>query len=93
MRRVFDGGAGDESGGSVDRSRDIGDRDRFLEIEDGEDGGEGVRLVLMGAGCARVGEAMFANGTVGWDVSRVMRSTWTLDRSFATGRYIISGWR
>lgn len=56
MRRVFEGGEGDDRGGSDVRSRDRGLRDRFFDIEDGEDaeaGGESDILVSMGEGDGR----------------------------------------
>ena len=37
IRRVFEGGAGEESGGMVERSRERGERERFFEIDEGED--------------------------------------------------------
>lgn len=56
MRRVFDGGAGEDRPGTDDRSRDSGDLDRFFDKEPGEDvaeaGGEACKpLVFSGGSC------------------------------------------
>lgn len=55
IRRVFDGGAGCDSGGKDDRSSDRGERDRFFDKDTGEEavdaGGE-----LEGMFCVWIGE-------------------------------------
>jgi len=65
MRRVFEGGAGDERAGSEERSKDSGDLDLFLDSDPGEDVAEmgGVvfePLVCSGGSC--VATAMLAFG-------------------------------
>ena len=65
MRRVLEGGAGEDSGGNVERSSDKGDRDRFLESEDGdapgERGGEFGFEVSRGESCGRSVESAIVN--------------------------------
>ena len=56
MRSVFDGGAGDDNGGRDDKSMERGDRDRFLDIEEGDAGGEEDCISDCrgeGCGCSR----------------------------------------
>jgi hypothetical protein len=51
IRRVLEGGAGDDNGGSEDRSMESGDRERFWEREGEEPadaGGEDVIFVSVG---------------------------------------------
>lgn len=81
MRSVLDGGAGEESGGSEDRSSDKPDRDRFLDTEDvgGDEvvdvGGEGVRFVSMGDGCGLLGVAMMSCAVRGWEWERTVATS------------------
>ena len=52
MRRVLDGGAGDDKGGREEKSRDRGDRDLFIDNEEGDAGGEeDCILFWRGEGC------------------------------------------
>ena len=46
MRRVFDGGAGEESGGNEVRSMERGDREHFFDTEGEEPADCGGELVL-----------------------------------------------
>lgn len=66
MSRVFDGGAGEDRGGSEERSIDSGERGRLLDIDDGDAGGELFDLVCMGEGWGCSVPAMIEVGVERW---------------------------